>query len=121
MIYRTRKEIINEFRKPKNLSEKVYKARMYANVFGGPILASIGTIAVTRYIMFPKCASPAWEAYFWVGATICSLPLQLFTVPAGLGLGVISRMQLAESRAEKRKKLEEKLADSEDLNARPEN
>ncbi len=106
-----KREILDAFGKPRNLGQRLYKTRFYANVFGGPILAAVGTVAAIRYAFLPKYISPGWEAASWVFATFMSTPFQLYAIPMGLGFGVISGTQLAKSRArKKRKKLEEKLS-----------
>ncbi len=92
------------------IKDIAHKGRFYANFYGGPILTSGGTVAALRYMMFPaKYTDPVSETVAWGAAAVTSLPYQIFSVPAGFGLGMISAMQLAKSRAKKKKVLEENV------------
>ena len=97
------------YKKPKNLRERFYKARMNANLFGGPVLTAAGTIAALRHTGFPEYSSPLSEAAYWATSALVSLPFQIVAVPVGIALGVYSSLQLAESRAKKKNKLEMSL------------
>jgi len=95
----------------KNISERAYQARCYANFYGGPVLTAGGTIAAFRYMMFPAQAeNPVAEVLYWGAAAVTSLPAQLISVPVGLGLGMLSVVELAKSRAKKGRNLENCLS-----------
>ena len=102
-----KEQIREKYETTKNqVSEKVYSTRSYANFYGGPVLAAGGNIAFFRYTTFTSYDSPVSEVLKWAGATVISLPFQLFALPIGLALGITSTFQLAESRARKKRKLE---------------
>ena len=89
--------------------EVFYNARAYANVMGGPVIAAVGTVALARYVMFPRFDSPMLNIFAWTGATVASLPAQIFAIPVGFGMGCLSIMQLAEADRRKEKALESKI------------
>ncbi|GEM_PF-6160348 len=109
MIEQTKYEKIKAI--GKNISERAYRARCYANFYGGPVLTAGGTIAAFRYMMFPaEYNGPLSEAVAWTSAAITSLPLQIFSIPVGLAMGMTSVVELAQSRAKKDRTLEICLA-----------
>lgn len=93
----------------KNENFQRYRGKL--NFYGGVTLGALTPIALTRYSygsiehsgnLAIDCLK---EGTLLVGATIQSLPWQIFALPAGLSLGIVSCMELSNQR--KKKKLED--------------
>jgi len=92
-----------------NLRERLYRARMDLNFYGGISLGLIAPIAAIRYGLDPLpynntgsyTLDTILETANWTVSAVASLPMQIISIPTGVALGAVSCLQLAKNRNNK--------------------
>ncbi len=93
--------------------ENIYRTRRYMNIFGGLAIGSLGPAAAMRFMAYPgfidsgnKGLDLLIETGLCASSLVFSIPVAVFTAPAGLAAGMMAAFQLDMQR---KKKLEDKI------------